>query len=278
MIQFEALSCSQIRRLPPIPFDKFKSLSLLVIIMWQMMSDFKISLKMTRFNVFINIFKYVLCFDTNLARIFKHQNWHNVSNLHIIYYVKVLTFLYFCSAHTNISIVNHFIKDDIIDHYFTVVCLLWLKELKMMPMWREASITRPLCWKVWCVSWHPHKDHFAEKSDVSHDIHTKTIDNCQSYIYNQKWHVWHYANVKINVNKCQRRLLWPNVTCLTWYHHEGKHKINKSHLLDKHKRIKGNTYTMPPNPHNLNKLHPHLQWHWQIGNYIIAQFLAPHKS
>lgn len=66
--------------------------------------------------------------------------------------------------------------------FLTVVCLLWLKESKMMPMWRQASITCPLWQKVWCVSQHPHKD------------------NCQSYIYNQKWHVWHDANVKTNVN------------------------------------------------------------------------------
>ncbi len=58
---FEALSCYQIRSLPSIPFDKLKSLSLLLIIMCRMMSDFEISLKMTRFNVFIYIFICVLC-------------------------------------------------------------------------------------------------------------------------------------------------------------------------------------------------------------------------
>lgn len=130
--------------------------------------------------------------------------------------------------------------------------LLWLMESDMMPMWRLFTLTKSLM----CLTWQSHKD------------------NCQSYIYSQKWHVWHDANVKTNVNCVW---LWPNVTCLTWRHREGKHKINKSHLLDKHKCTKGNTYTMPPNPHNFNRLHPHLQWHEQIRSYIIAQFLAPHK-
>lgn len=64
-------------------------------------------------------------FETNLARTLKHQNWHDVPNLHIIYYVNVLmvTFWYFHIAHTNNNtIVNHFIQVGII--FFSPINIL----------------------------------------------------------------------------------------------------------------------------------------------------------
>lgn len=119
---FDALSSYQIRRLPPIPFDNLEGLSLLVIICAEWCQILKLVWKWLDL-MFSLKFSNVFC-DTNLARTLEHQNWHDVPNLHIIYYVKVLmvTFWYFHSAHTNNTIVNHFIKVGII--FFSPINIL----------------------------------------------------------------------------------------------------------------------------------------------------------
>jgi hypothetical protein len=70
-------------------------------------------------------------------------------------------------------------------------------------VWHDANVKASinhmstLTKSLMCLTWHPCKD------------------NCQSYMYNQKWHVWHDANVKTNVNCIcfgQMRHVWHDAT------------------------------------------------------------------
>lgn len=82
-------------------------------------------------------------------------------------------------------------------------------------VWHDANVKASinhmstLTKSLMCLTWHSHKD------------------NCQSYIYSQKWHVWHDANVKTNVNCVW---LWPNVTCLTWCHRVKANTKSTNHI------------------------------------------------